>query len=167
MEIARRSPDSFPRWLTSRFSFQSDDDQLSLRRLSVSRHSDGWLWPTCPANALFHASISLFVRCWWGTVASKTEVQMRLIAAVPPWNGWWATVSKPTREAPFTVLACLISALRGPEPPVQSFCLLMRTCSTTICAVTLKECDGQKTFNCRSLLAMVHRSSFPPVPCSS
>jgi len=27
LEIARRSPDSFPRWLTSGFSFQSDDDQ--------------------------------------------------------------------------------------------------------------------------------------------
>ena len=45
---------------------------VSFLRLSSKRYGDGWLWPICRANALFQASVSLFVRWVLETVALKT-----------------------------------------------------------------------------------------------
>ena len=45
---------------------------VSFLRLSSKRYRDGWLWPICRANALFQASVSLFVRWVLETVAFKT-----------------------------------------------------------------------------------------------
>ena len=42
---------------------------VSFLRLSSKRYRDGWLWLICRANALFQASVSLFVRWVLETVA--------------------------------------------------------------------------------------------------